>query len=119
MTIGGVRSRICREVFQRLLPEQGAALVGILYENRFVLKVPVWNPSSGLSEDKPVILDPLDPYTASILVADAFGLDCDDLFQRFHQQWGILKNSPTVSHMRSRIGGHKLVGRLECCSPLD
>ena len=115
----GARIQILRESFRHVSPEQGTILVGILFESRFVLKTPIWNPTTGTSEIKEVNLEPLDPQAGAILVADAFGLDCDDLYHRFQREWGALRNSGAAQLARSTIKAHTLVERLKPCSPLE
>ncbi len=108
----GVRAQILKDRFQRVSLQQACALVGILFEDDFIISVEIKNPTAGKSRRETVRLQAVDPQAASILVADVFGLDCDALFLQFQQEWARLKGSMFAKKIRARIESHSSVERL-------
>jgi hypothetical protein len=107
------RVKILKDQFQQVSLQQACILVGILFEDEFVLSVAVGNPASGITKRQDVHLEPLTPQEASTLVADTFGLDCDALFLKFEREWGDLKGSVLAKKTRATIQSHSSVGRLQ------
>jgi hypothetical protein len=109
----GVRVHILKDMLPDVTIDQATALVGLLFENQIVLAVETWNPSSQTKQRRVIELQPLDPQAASVLVADAFEFDCDQLVLRFQQDWVTLKRSVIAKELKAAIQSHKSVDRIE------
>jgi hypothetical protein len=113
------RSKILKDTFPRVSPVQACALVGVLFERRFVLAVEIENPTLNRKTMHEVVLEPLEPQAASLLVATAFGLDCDELFVQFQRRWGVLKDSVETKGIVAQLQSHRWVERLEPVAEIE
>ena len=107
-----LRAQILASVFGKVEAEDAVALVGILYQYRFVLSKECWTLLRG-GRKISIPLEPLEPTAASELVAEAFGFDCDALFISFHRNWRALKDSSRVQDLIARIQSNEYVDHLE------
>jgi len=106
------RTKILRETFPQITLDQAAALVGILFEYRFVLSPDMGNPQTESLGRQMVELLPLDPQAASIVVANAFELDHDQILSHFQENWGTLKHSIVYKGVIADLRSHVAVSEL-------
>ena len=106
------RTRILSETFSQVTLDQAAALVGILFEYRFVLSPDMGNSQTDLFGRESVELLPLDPQAASIVVADAFELEHDQILSHFQENWATLKHSIVYKGLVADLRSHAAVSEL-------
>ncbi len=106
--------RILRETVPKLNPDDAVTLVGILFEYRFWISPK----ASTLLKQRPASwsLEPLEPTEAALVVAQLYGVDCDELFLLFHRNWSTLRLSPRVKGLIAAIESHEWVDHLEPCT---
>jgi len=109
-----LRRRILRDTFSQVDRSLGVALVGILFDFRIELSPHASNMTKHHGDV--FTLEPLDPQAAAELVGDMYGIDPDQLYLAFQQQWTDVRKSPPVSHAVAKIAAHELVEELEQCS---
>jgi hypothetical protein len=107
------RTKILKDAFPRVSATQACALVGVLFERRFILAVEIENPTLHRKTKHEFVLEPLEPPAASLLVATAIGLDCDELFLQFQRRWGALRDSVETKGILAQLQSHPWVERLE------
>jgi hypothetical protein len=109
----GLRERILKDTFSHIDQSDGVVLVGILFDYRLVLSKRI---SSMVQQySKTFDLDPLEPQSAAELVGELYGLDADELFLAFHNDWAAIRNSQTVKRLVVDIQSHRCVERIEPC----
>ncbi len=107
----GFRESIVKEAISTVDFRGAVALVGILFEHRIILSKTV---SRSLRQYSQTFeLEPLEPQSGADLVASLYGLEPDQLFLAFQDQWAAMKTSPIVKGLKASIQSHEHVEALK------
>jgi hypothetical protein len=117
----GFRASILRDVLPSPTFDDAVALVGLVYEFRFVFSRKLWSFLQDLQKAKSVVdgLEPLEPHSAATFVGDLYAMDCDALFLAFHRDWSRIKASPRFQAYIAIIEMHDYIDRLEKWTPAE
>jgi hypothetical protein len=114
----GFRASILRDVYPSPSFDDAVALVGLVYEYRFVFSRKLWTFLQDLQKAESAVdgLEPLEPPAAAIFVGDLYAMDCDALF---HRDWSRIKSSPRFQAYIALVEMHEYIDRLEKWSSAD